>query len=567
MKKILGLVLVIVLTFALLAACAQTPDDPAPADTPASADTPTAPADTAPPPAGEGQDSWLVPERTTIHLAAYLDPGWAHPTESSFWEWLEDYTNVAVDWTTFLAGEQLEQFALMMASGELPDAFIGGLGGDTTNLLLYGVELGIYIPLNDLIDQYAPNFLRRGIAERPDLLSLLTAPDGNIYSLPRLHLNNPYDQVYNTMAINQTWLDALGLEPPRTIEEVEEVLIAFRDGDPDGIIPAGGVPLSFLFSCWGAADPGPWFAPFGAPLVAPIDGREGGFVLIENDVVTFQGAQEYFRDGARWLASLYAQGLIDLEVFTYDQAAYRARAGGDPNGLFGIWSSWSPWSDAGDAGVNYHTLLAPIQGPAGASSRIDLNLPMSRDTFMITNQASDPELLIRWVDIFYRDLETSLRASEGQGPDPNKTWYITDAGLIRMVPHDLRNPEAIRGQNELPFAPSIIGRELNERLAPELEPNLKAEHNREVVWPYVQNFLNGTWATWPTIFMLPEEADELSFIEADLLPFTSRMLASWIAGERNVDEDWEQYLQDLNAYGLERWLEIRQTVYNRFLAG
>ena len=36
------------------------------------------------------------------------------------------------------------------------------------------------------------------------------------------------------MYINQTWLDNLGLEVPTNMDELEEVLIAFKEGDPNG---------------------------------------------------------------------------------------------------------------------------------------------------------------------------------------------------------------------------------------------------------------------------------------------------------------------------------------------
>ena len=500
----------------------------------------------------EYREFWLTEEPVTFNVATLLAPNWGHPTEGSFWKWLEEYTNISVNWTTFLAAEQEEQFALMMASQELPDIFMGTFGGGTANLLLYGSELGVYIPLNDLIQNYAPNFLRRGLAEDPNLLSMLTAPDGNIYSLPLIHPLDP--RVYNATAINQLWLDNLGLEVPTTIEEVEDVLIAFRDGDPNGD-GSTVIPMSFNFSCWGAADFSWWYGPFGGPL-------SNDLILIENGQVTYQGAQDYFRDGTRWLASLYEQGLVDVEVFTYDEPSYRARAGSTPPS-FGIWSSWSPWADAGPNNDLYTTLLQPIEGPGGAHVLWEEVVSFSRDVFQISSAASNPELIMRWVDIFYQDVETSLRAS--RGPGPGQAWFYTDDGLIQWV--EPLPEEYIRGMNEHPFAPGIIGSEYAALMAPPLVPDLKALHVENVLEPYATNFFNGTWNRWPITFMEADEADEISFIEADLLPFTRSMQARWIAGESDIDADWDQYLRDLDSYGLQRWLEIRQQVYNRFIAG
>ena len=561
MKKALFLCLMAVLAITLFAGCnrgdgngggtAVTPAvTPAPAPpppaTPAVPDVPVA-----------SPDSWLVPEHTTINLAASLAAGWAHPTEGSFFEWLEEYTNIAINWTTHLNTEWTELFPLMMASRDLPDAFFGsGPWSGTAQILLYGVELGVYRPLNQLINDYAPNFRRRGEEAMPGLMGILTAPDGNIYAMPTIH---PFTdaRVWNAPAINQTWLDNLGLDMPTTIDEMEAVLIAFRDGDPnnDG---QPIVPFSFLFGCWGAADMTPWFAPFGQPL-------SPDFIMIENNQVLFQPTQPFFRDGARWLASLYAQNLIDLEVFTHDQTSYRARAGAGPNPTFGIWTSWNPIEDGGAMGHHY-TLMPPIYGPGGASVLWNQVIAFTRDTFIITDQASDPGLLMRWVDVFYRDIYMGLRATQGPGPGENLAWFVNDAGQIARV--EPLPPEMIRGQNEHPFAPGIIGPEYVERMAPRRYPDLKLEQIDDLLVHYATNFLDGTWNRWPgPAFMEAHESDEITFIEADMMPFVRQTLARWIAGEGDVDAEWDAFQADLNAFGLQRWLTIRQNVWNRVQAG
>jgi len=542
MKKVLAMFTMLALAIVVFAACGGAGNE-APAQ--------QQPGATGVEPSAGTPDSWLVPERTYITIATTLAPNWAHPDVGMFWQWLEEYTNVAVNWVTFPSAEGGEQFALMMAGGNLPDAFIGGFGGGTSNILLYGMELGVYIPLNDLLATYAPNFMRRAELAMPGIMSIITAPDGNIYALPTIH--PPGERVYNSTAINQTWLDNLGLDVPTTIEEVEYVLRAFRDGDPNGD-GSNVIPLSFLFADWGAADHSWWYAPFGIPL-------SNDLIMIENGRVVFQAAQEGFRDATRWLASLYAEGLVDVEVFTYDQTSYRARAASDPP-VFGIWSSWSPWEDAGASGHHYTTILPPIQGPGGAHVLWNQTTGISRDQFIITQAASDPSLLIRWIDIFYRDVYTSIRASRGPGPDPNMAWYITDDGLVRWVTPVA--DEFIRGMNEHPFAPGAMGLEIRE--APPLTPNLKAEHIENVLMPYAENFFNGTWNRWPTVFMMPEESDEISFIESDMVSFARQRQARWIANEGDIDAEWYQFLDDLNAFGLQRWLEIRQAVYDRFIA-
>ena len=84
---------------------------------------------------------------------------------------------------------------------------------------MYG-EQGIFIPLNDLIDQYAPNF-KRILEEDPDLKRGLTMPDGNIYSFPRI-----FDPNFKSVLagwklwINQDFLDVLDMEEPETLDDL-----------------------------------------------------------------------------------------------------------------------------------------------------------------------------------------------------------------------------------------------------------------------------------------------------------------------------------------------------------
>ena len=61
----------------------------------------------------------------------------------------------------------------------------------------------------------------------------MTSPDGNIYGLPHAEFDiNNYVLMWNI--IRQDWLDKLGLEMPATIDEYHDVLVAFRDQDPNG---------------------------------------------------------------------------------------------------------------------------------------------------------------------------------------------------------------------------------------------------------------------------------------------------------------------------------------------
>ena len=99
MKKMLALLLALIMVFSLVACGAkeETPVEEAPkteVETPATEETPVeAPA--------EVPESWLCDEKTTLKVLTYdaVNSGFPAPSNDlRFWQWLEEYTNVHIEW-------------------------------------------------------------------------------------------------------------------------------------------------------------------------------------------------------------------------------------------------------------------------------------------------------------------------------------------------------------------------------------------------------------------------------------------------------------------------------------
>ena len=67
----------------------------------------------------------------------------------------------------------------------------------------------------------------------PEYRTMCTAPDGHIYSFPWIEQLGSGKEAIQAIGdipyINKKWLDYLGLEIPTTTDELEQVLIQFRD--------------------------------------------------------------------------------------------------------------------------------------------------------------------------------------------------------------------------------------------------------------------------------------------------------------------------------------------------
>ena len=125
----------------------------------------------------------------------------------------------------------------------------------------YGVNQKILVPLDDYIEQYMPNYHSRLYLN--DANVSIPASDGKMYYIGNLTARNINHESH--WFINKTWLDKLNLEIPKTVDELTNVLRAFRDNDMNGNGEKDEIPMSaggltnhiqgvyLLFTVWRAA--------------------------------------------------------------------------------------------------------------------------------------------------------------------------------------------------------------------------------------------------------------------------------------------------------------------------
>ncbi|MFC4075807.1 extracellular solute-binding protein [Salinithrix halophila] len=116
-----------------------------------------------------------------------------------------------------------EKVATQVASGDIPDVIGFEMSNDRSNFFKWA-EQGAFLPLNDYIDEYPT--LKKVPKEVWNAVSI----DGKIMAIPKYFP----PKYLNTPIIRKDWLDRLGLEIPKSHEELKEVALAFTEQDPDG---------------------------------------------------------------------------------------------------------------------------------------------------------------------------------------------------------------------------------------------------------------------------------------------------------------------------------------------
>ena len=203
------------------------------------------------------------------------------------------------------------------------------------DLVQYGADIfatqwaeeGLLLDVTDKIDNY-PN-LKANISTE-QFSDCIFLPDRKIYGIPR---PNSYDKW--GYLINKKWLDALGLEPPRTVAEFTEVCRAFTFNDPDrnGRNDTYGVSFNAEQS---SLDSGIWHLQNDFFSMAyRISGWHHGMPDFDGSA-KLRALKSAYPNFMKQLRDMYAQGIIDREFITHNASENYEKIAQGRVGIVGV---------------------------------------------------------------------------------------------------------------------------------------------------------------------------------------------------------------------------------------
>ena len=357
----------------------------------------------------------------TINVFAPQGPE-ANLKNNEFTEAIGKKFNITFKWqtTTLDGGPAKEKRQISLASKDYPDLYllIPWVDQFTQADLLKMSSQGVIIPLNELIDQYAPN-IKKALEAVPEYKAMATAPDGKIYGLPQWV--DCYHCTYQgKLWMNSAWLKKLGLQQPKTTEEMRNVLRAFKTKDPNGNGKADEIPVS--------ADVRDSLIPYfmNAFVYNPqgTSGNNNSTLVLNDGKVDLQAAKEGWRKGLDYLRSLYEEGLIDKGAFTQNPDALTQQGDNAAAVILGSATVLHPGIfvtiGSPDGRDEQYDAVPPLTGPEGANYT-GYNFPsVPGATFVLTNKAS-PEIqiqAIRMLDYIF----TTEGEINGMFGTEGKTW-------------------------------------------------------------------------------------------------------------------------------------------------
>jgi putative aldouronate transport system substrate-binding protein len=318
-----------------------------------------------------------------------------------------------------------EKVNLDIASNQLPDAVQVTL--DQLHRMMRNDQLA---DLTEVWNRYATDGLKNNMGYQDGIAFKPAEKQGRIYGIPLTYdMGNSIAMMY----IRTDWLAELGLDIPRTIEELSKVAIAFTRGDPDRNGKADTYGIAFDQGAAGNEAGLPGGMAFDA-IAAAYGIYPGHWIEQEGEGLIYDSVNPRMRDVLSILQEWYKQGVIDPEFAVKDLS----RVGQDiQNGKVGIvfgpfhYPLW-PLKGSLEKNAEADWLVEPIPTLDGSKPRPKAQ-PFVGNWVVVRKDYGHPEALIKALNITYM-----MQAGIGE---PGKFWEEAGKGVYReLSPHLYMKP-------------------------------------------------------------------------------------------------------------------------------
>jgi len=490
---------------------------------------------------GEAASYPLKTDQTLTYWAEYGTTKSTIDEVPFFQEW-QKRTGVPLKFISPPAGQSKDALNILLASGDLPDMiefnWFDFPGGPEK-----AIADGYILRLNDIIDQYAPNY-KKYLQEHPEIDKMLKTDNGSYYTFPFIR-GDSLLQVYQGPIIRQDWLEELGLPIPETMEDWHTMLTAFKEKK------GATSPLSYVLQSEFLSN-GAFVGAFGT--------TRGWFH--ENGTVKFGPMQPGYKEFLSTFHTWYEEGLLDKNIANVDGKALDANMTTSATGATvhnsgsGI-GKWTPLLLEKDPKAKLVAAPYPVlnKGDVPMFGQKDPKYSTNGNV-AITSKSKNVELAARLLDWGYSE-EGHMYFNFGQ----------------EGVSYELKDGEPV-------YTDLLMNNP--EKLSPSQAMSLYIRAN--YAGPFVQDkryilqYLTlpqqqEALATWtktdvekfkiPPITPTPEEASELAQIMNDVNTLIDEMTLKIILGNEPVAA-YDSYMEKLNSLKIDRAIEIQQTALDRY---
>lgn len=465
--------------------------------------------------------------------------------------WYQGYaakTGINLEWIEPTAGASADQaFNLMIADRDLPDIII--YGEPIANAAAYLAD-GIIIPLNDYLEEYAPNLYAKFQAD-PTLANTYKTDDGQYFCFPQ------YGQgMSNTgLVIDSAKLEECSLDVPKTIDDLTEVLEAFKE--TYDITPFTMLAQYLDIDCMGGYGiMNTVYDAYGIP-------NRYCFFRDKDQVVHFSVLEEGYRDALAQLAEWYAAGYIDPDYATVNYRDVTAKAAAGEVGVMVVdFEAWDRINAI--TGTDENSWIAvqdPVLNEGDELWGFNSASSTSASGAVITTACENVELACRLLDYAYSDegIVFFNYGTEGESfvYDENGEPHYTDLyrnGPLGMDEYANIYTPAVCGHVSFGFMSYDAGYERNSEIMREAEAVWNEGLTRDFFWQM------------PSLGPTAEETERYADLNTTIQTYCGEMHHKFLTGALSVEDDWDEFMSTLEEMGVQELVAIKQAQLDRFNA-
>lgn len=502
---------------------------------------------------------------------------------------LEEKTGINLDFVVYPSSEMGTKLELIVAAGgdDLPDVLLGNF---TQNQIMPWAEAGMILPLTEYFENSCywakESFDTTSTMDLETALKYVTSYDGEIYG--HIGWNGTWNNELSGARLNfyVPWLEKLGLGTPKTIEELYNVLVAFRDSDANGNGVKDEIPLT------GYSDQ---VKTLRRALMDPFVYTQNDYWTVdENGTIGVAYNTDAWREGLRFVHKLFAEGLIDPAVFTQDQNALTITLSQDPH-VVGAFARFSSTNMSADDPDRYQWDRQDwLEGPEGATVAINPALPGLKG--LVTKNCQNPKAAFMFLDYmtgvemstFTRFGYAQVKDNEALRAEYLKFWQ-EEAGHNYPEIYfgdDTENPEylplnvydfdasswgTLQNTWWAQVGPNILSQEVNDlytvagNIGTEKE-KMSYENEYRARHAMLESINHEDRSKVVAGLVYTEDEQEaITDYYAEITTFVESTWAAYAIGTMDIEDDatWNNYVSQLEKMNLSACIEATQSAYDR----
>lgn len=470
---------------------------------------------------------------------------YSSPEESPFHSGLSKNTGVKLQWEFPQDGVGASQaFNLLLTDEELPHIIYywpSPADGESY------INDDLIWDLTEYLPTYAPDYWEFINSEESAALRCATTTESGRYYMIASSVESDLNITYMGPAVRKDWLDECGLNVPVTMEDWENMVVAFKD-------KYGAVFSSSKTTGYGLSS--------GTGAYAD---KTATWYLDENGQVAFANSTDEYKAFLETMNKWHEEGLLDPDLDTNDNNALRNKCVNNEVGAMFVGSGTfrNILTDAETAGNGAEWIAVPHPVVKKGDSVTWLQTRVSPGTgygAMVTKTCSEEELIVALQFLNYGFTEEGLMywnfGDEGvsytldANGNPQWTELITNA------------PEGANTAYTYYIGTSSSGPTIQAEALIKLL-NQGAAGDALVQW--TSNIDEAKERCMPAVAL--NEDESLAYTDAftAITTYVNESIAGFITGDKSFDK-WDEYIATLETMGLEDCRKIQQAAYERWLA-